>query len=178
MSQNNNNKTNNNKTKKPKTKKPKAKLIGKSKYFRLGIRDSARVRIIKEGMNHLFNERNKELEEAFLQEATQYTERVLGETRRIQLTEEEDQQIMGVIFNNTIEEPEVEEPELEEPEELIIDGKEEERLEREAEGDEDETLSSEEVWELNERIQAEDQEEYERLRAEMEEEEAEANNDN
>lgn len=167
MSQNNN-KTNNNKTK-----KPKAKLIGKSKYFRLGIRDSARVRIIKEGMNHLFNERNKELEEAFLQEATQYTERVLGETRRIQLTEEEDQQIMGVIFNNTIEEPEVEEPE-----ELIIDGKEEERLEREAEGDEDETLDSEEVLALQERIEREDQEEYDRIRAEMEEEEAEANKDN
>lgn len=149
------------------------KVISKSKYFKVGIRDSNRIKLIKEGMNNLFDLRNHELEEAFLQEATQYTERILGETRRFQHNEEESQEIMSVIFNNTIEEPE-----LEEPEELIIEGKEEERLEREAEGDEDETLSSEEVWELNERIQAEDQEEYERLRAEMEEEEAEANKHN
>ena len=129
------------------------KLIRQNKYFKIGIRDSARVRIIKEGMNHLFDLRNAELEEAFLQEAAQYTERVLGETRRFHFNEEEDQEIMGVIFNNTNEEG--------------ADG-------------EDDTLDSEGVIELNERIQAEDQEEYERIRAELEEEEEEdeANKDN
>ena len=162
-----NNRQDNNKNKRPAN----PKLITKSKYFKIGIRDSARVRIIKEGMNHLFDERNSELEEAFLQEAAQYTERVLGETRRFHWTEEEDHEAMNVIFNNSLEEPS-----LEEAEELI-NGEEEERLEAEADG-EDDTLESEEVWELNERIQAEDQEEYERIRAELEEEEDEANKDN
>ena len=181
MSQNNNNSQNNNKNNQAnnknnqsnnKNKKPaNPKLIRRNKYFKVGIRDSARVRIIKEGMNHLFDERNAQLEEAFLQEATQYTERVLGETRRFHFNEEEDQEIMDVIFNNTNEE----EPEVEEEE--IIEAEEEERLEKEAD-DEDDTLDSEEVWELNERIQAEDQEEYERIRAELDEEEAEANKDN
>lgn len=160
-----NNRQGNNKNKRPAN----PKVIARSKYFRIGIRDSARVRIIKEGMNHLFDQRNAQLEEAFLQEAAQYTERVLGETRRFHFNEEEDQEIMDVIFNNTNEEgAEVEE-------ESVLAGEEEERLEREAE---DETLSSEEVWELNERIQAEDQEEYERIRAELDEEEAEANKNN
>ena len=139
---------------------PKVKLIPKFKYFKIGARDSVRVRNIKEGMNHLFNTRNRELEEVFLQEATQYTERVLGETRKINLTEEEDHEAMDVIFNNSIEE---------------------ERLEKEAEEpeEESETLDSEEVWRLNERIEREDQEEYDRIRAEMEEEEeAEANKNN
>ena len=122
-------------------------------------------------MNHLFDQRNAQLEEAFLQEATQYTERVLGETRRFHFNEEEDQEIMDVIFNNTNEEgAEVEE-------ESVLAGEEEERLEAEADG-EDDTLDSEGVIELNERIQAEDQEEYERIRAELEEEEDEANKDN
>ena len=147
------------------------KIIRQNKYFKIGIRDSARVRIIKEGMNHLFDLRNGELEEAFLQEAAQYTERVLGETRRFHFNEEEDQEIMDVIFNNTDEEgAEVEE-------ESVLAGEEEERLEAEADG-EDDTLDSEGVIELNERIQAEDQEEYERIRAELEEEEDEANKDN
>ena len=178
MSENNNQDNNKNKASKTsKTKKPaNPNLIRKSKYFKIGIRDSARVRIIKEGMNHLFDERNSELEEAFLQEAAQYTERVLGETRRFHWTEEEDHEAMNVIFNNSLEEPSLEEPSLEEAEELI-NGEEEERLEAEADG-EDDTLDSEEVWELNERIQAEDQEEYERIRAELDEEEAEANKDN
>ena len=150
----NNNKNNNKNNKKPAA--PRAKSIPRSKYFRIGARDSQRIKNIKEGMNHLFDRRNKELEELFLQEATQYTERVLGETRKIQWTEEEDHEAMNVIFNNSIEE--------------IIDSQEEERLEKEADG-EDETLNSEEVWELNERIQQEDQEEYDRIRAELEEEE-------
>lgn len=78
---------------------------------------------------------------------------------------------MDVIFNNTDEEgAEVEE-------ESVLAGEEEERLEAEADG-EDDTLDSEGVIELNERIQAEDQEEYERIRAELEEEEDEANKDN
>ena len=152
------------------------KTITRSKYFKIGARDSHRVRIIKEGMNHLFDIRNHELEEAFLQEAAQYTERVLGETRRFHWTEEEDHEAMGVIFNNSLEQPSLEESTLEEAEELINE-EEEERLQAEADG-EDETLDSEEVWDLNERIQAEDQEEYERIRAELDEEEAEANKDN
>ena len=143
------------------------KLIKQNKYFKIGIRDSARVRIIKEGMNHLFDLRNGELEEAFLQEATQYTERVLGETRRFHFNEEEDQEIMDVIFNNTNEE-------VAGLDEEVAGLDEEERLEAE----EDETLDSEEVLALQERIQAEDQEEYERIRAELEEEEDEANKDN
>lgn len=174
---NNKNSQDNNKIKKPAN----PKLIARGKYFKIGIRDSARVRIIKEGMNHLFDERNNELEEAFLQEATQYTERVLGESRRFQWTEEEDHEAMNVIFNNSLEDPGIEEDsEIEDVEEVeeLIPGEEEERLEREAEEAEDETLSSEEVWELNERIQAEDQEEYERIRAELDEEEEEANKDN
>ena len=168
MNSNNISNKNNKNNKKPAA--PKAKLIPKSKYFKIGVRDSRRIRNIKEGMNHLFDARNHELEEAFLQEATQYTERVLGETRRFQWTEEEDHEAMNVIFNNSLEEAPAEEEA-----EGIIDGEEEERLEREAEEAEDETLSSEEVWKLNERIQAEDQEEYERIRAELDEEEAEAN---
>ena len=155
MNTNSNNNNNNNKNnKKPAV--PRAKSIPRSKYFRIGARDSIRIKNIKEGMNHLFDRRNKELEELFLQEATQYTERVLGETRKIQWTEEEDHEAMDVIFNNSIEE--------------IIDSQEEERLEKEADG-EDETLDSEEVWKLNERIEREDQEEYDRIRAELEEEE-------
>ena len=164
------------------------KAISKSKYFKIGIRDSARVRIIKEGMNHLFDIRNHEMEEAFYQEALRYTEEVLGTTRRIHFTEEEDQENMNIIFGGarvevgeTVRIEEEQEGAGVETEE-IIDGKEEERLEREAEEGyeeaEDETLSSEEVWELNERVQAEDQEEYERIRAELEEEEAEANKHN
>lgn len=137
----NNNKNNNKNNKKPAA--PGAKSIPRSKYFRIGARDSQRIKNIKEGMNHLFDRRNKELEELFLQEATQYTERVLGETRKIQWTEEEDHEAMDVIFNNSIEE---------EPEE-------------ESETD------SEEVLALQERIEREDQEEYDRIRAELEEEE-------
>ena len=172
----NNNTDSPNKNKKPssseKNKKPRnPKTIKQNKYFKIGIRDSARVRIIKEGMNHLFDVRNRELEEAFLQEATQYTERVLGETRRFHFTEEEDHEAMDVIFNHSIEEV------AGLSEEEIIDGAEEERLERQAE-EESETLDSEEVLALQERIQAEDQEEYERIRAELEEEEDEANKDN
>lgn len=144
------------------------KVIARSKYFKIGIRDSARVRIIKEGMNHLFDIRNNELEEAFLQEAAQYTERVLGETRRFHFTEEEDHEAMDVIFNNNVEEVAGAVAGLEEEEE-------EEEGSEEAE-EESETLDSEEVLALQERIQAEDQEEYERIRAELEEEEA--NNDN
>ena len=159
----NNNKNNNKSNKKPTN----PKFIAKSKYFKVGIRDSSRIKIIKEGMNHLFDTRNRELEEAFLQEATQYTERILGETRRINFSEEEDHEAMDVIFNNSIEELtggaglEVEE---------IIDGQEEANSEEETD--------SEEVLALQERIQQEDQEEYDRIRAEMEEEEAEANNNN
>ena len=182
----NNNTGSPNKNKKPssseKNKKPRnPKTIKQNKYFKIGIRDSARVRIIKEGMNHLFDVRNRELEEAFLQEATQYTERVLGETRRFHFNEEEDREAMDVIFNNTIEEVAGGEEEgagldVEE----IIDGEEEERLEAE----EDETLDSEEVLELEEKVRKEYEEEYERIRAELEEEEEEeeeedeANKDN
>lgn len=177
MSQNSNR---NNKAKRPAN----PKVIARTKYFRIGIRDSARVRIIKEGMNHLFDQRNAELEEAFLQEAAQYTERVLGETRRFHFNEEEDQEIMDVIFNNTNEEGagvELDEEgagvELEE----IITGEEEERLEAEQELEESETLDSEEVLALEEKIRKEYEEEYERIRAELdeeEEEEDEANKDN
>ena len=182
MRQNKNNKQGSRSTNAKKPTAPKAKLISRTKYFKVGIRDSARVRMIKEGMNHLFDTRNQELEEAFLQEATQYTERVLGETRRFQFSKEEDQEIMDVIFNNTNEEePEAMTDLAEEGAELeveeLIPGEEEERLEREADG-EDDTLDSEGVIELNERIQAEDQEEYERIRAELDEEEDEANKDN
>lgn len=142
MNQNNqNNQDNKNKNKKPSA--PKAKLIAKSKYFKIGIRDSQRIKNIKEGMNHLFDTRNHELEEAFLQEATQYTERVLGETRRINWTEEESQGAIDIIFNNSLEEPSLEESETD----------------------------SEEVLALQERIEREDQEEYDRIRAELEEEE-------
>lgn len=159
------------------------KVITRNKYFKIGIRDSARVRIIKEGMNHLFDMRNHELEEAFLQEAAQYTERVLGETRRFHFTEEEDHEAMDVIFNNTmeqiagtgLEEEEEEELEEEDLEEELKEAEEEEEEHEEAE-EESETLDSEEVLALQERIQAEDQEEYERIRAELEEDEA--NNDN
>ena len=135
---NNNNKSNNNK------KPTNPKYIAKSKYFKVSTRDTSRIKNIKEGMNHLFDLRNRELEEAFLQEATQYTERVLGETKRINWTEEESQGAMDIIFNNSLEEPSLEESE---------------------------TLDSEEVWKLNERIEREDQEEYDRIRAELEEEE-------
>lgn len=145
---NNNNKSNNNKSNNNKSnnnKKPaNPKYIAKSKYFKVSTRDTSRIKNIKEGMNHLFDLRNRELEEAFLQEATQYTERVLGETRRINWTEEESQGAMDIIFNNSLEEPSLEESE---------------------------TLDSEEVWKLNERIEREDQEEYDRIRAELEEEE-------
>lgn len=145
----NNNKNNNKNNKKPAA--PRAKSIPRSKYFRIGARDSQRIKNIKEGMNHLFDRRNKELEELFLQEATQYTERVLGETRKIQWTEEEDHEAMDVIFNNSIEE---------------------ERRERETEEPEEESeTDSEEVLALQERIEREDQEEYDRIRAELEEEE-------
>ena len=147
MNNNSSNKNINNSSNKniKKPSAPKAKLIPKSKYFKIGARDSNRIKIIKEGMNHLFNVRNRELEEAFLQEATQYTERVLGETRKINWTEEESQEAMEVIFNNSLEEAE--------------------------DAEESETLDSEEVWRLNERIEREDQEEYDRIRAELEEEE-------
>lgn len=138
---------NKNKNKKPSV--PKVKLIAKSKYFKIGIRDSQRIKNIKEGMNHLFDTRNHELEEAFLQEATQYTERVLGETRRINWIEEEDHEAMDVIFNNSVEEVSG----LDEGEE------------------EDSETDSEEVLALQERIEREDQEEYDRIRAELEEEE-------
>ena len=145
---NNNNKSNNNKSNNNKSnnnKKPtNPKYIAKSKYFKVSTRDTSRIKNIKEGMNHLFDLRNRELEEAFLQEATQYTERVLGETKRINWTEEESQGAMDIIFNNSLEEPSLEESE---------------------------TLDSEEVWKLNERIEREDQEEYDRIRAELEEEE-------
>ena len=151
-SKNNSNSKNN---KKPTA--PKAKLIAKSKYFKVSTRDSSRIKNIKEGMNHLFDIRNRELEEAFLQEASQYTERILGESRRINFSEEEDHEAMDVIFNNSIEE--------------LIGGA---GLSAE---DEEET-DSEEVLALQERIQQEDQEEYDRIRAEMEEEEAEVNKNN
>lgn len=150
MNNNNTNTNSNNNTNSSSNnniKKPKAKLIPKYKYFKVGIRDSLRIKNIKEGMNHLFNTRNRELEEAFLQEATQYTERVLGETRKICWTEEESQGAMNVIFNNSLEE-------------------------------ESEETDSEEVIALQERIEAEDQEEYDRIRAELDEEEAEANKNN
>ena len=172
MSENNSSqqkRTRKNESKKPSA--PKAKLIAKTKYFKVSSRDSRRIRNIKEGMNHLFDQRNRELEEAFLQEATQYTERVLGESRKINFTEEEDHEAMDVVFNNSIEDLIGEGLSTEEE---IIAGKEEERIEREVEED-SETLNSEEVWELNERIEREDQEEYDRIRAEMEEEEAEDN---
>lgn len=149
------NNSNNKNNKKPTA--PKAKLIAKSKYFKVSTRDSSRIKNIKEGMNHLFDIRNRELEEAFLQEASQYTERILGESRRINFSEEEDHEAMDVIFNNSIEE--------------LIGGA---GLSAE---DEEET-DSEEVLALQERIQQEDQEEYDRIRAEMEEEEAEANKNN
>lgn len=155
-----------------KLKAPKAKLIPKYKYFRIGVRDSNRTKNIKEGMNHLFTQRNRELEEVFLQEATQYTERILGETRKIQFTEEEDHEAMNVIFNNSIEEVAGLNEERLETEE-IINGEEEERLEKEAD---DDTLDSDGVLELQERIQREDQEEYDRIRAELDEEEANKNN--
>lgn len=158
---------------KHKTKKPAGpKLISKTKYFKVGIRDSARVRIIKEGMNHLFDQRNSELEEAFLQEATQYTERVLGESRRFHFNEEEDHEAMDVIFNNSNHEESGTMAELSVEE--VLAGEEEERLEAEAELDDD-TLDSEEVLELQKKIRKEDEEEYERIRAELEEEEDEAN---
>ena len=105
-------------------------------------------------MNHLFNIRNHELEEAFLQEAAQYAKRVLEESGRMSTSEADDEEIMNKVFRRS--------------EEGVI---EEEILEKEPE-EESETLNSEEVWELNERIQKEDQEEYDRIRAEMEEEEA------
>ena len=154
------------------------RYIPKSKYFKIGIKDTQRIKNIKEGMNHLFDTRNREIEEAFLQEATQYTERVLGESRRFHFTEEEDHEAMDVIFNNSVEEVAGAVAGLEEEEEEVADLEEEEEEEEEEPEEESETLNSEEVWELNERIQAEDQEEYDRIRAEMEEEEAEANNDN
>ena len=187
-----NQKDNNNKN----IKKPASpKVITKSKYFKIGIRDSARVRIIKEGMNHLFDLRNRELEDAFYHEAGQYTERIIGETRRMNITEDDDEEIMAKVFSRTengerraieddardqegagLEDEELEDEELEE-EELEEDL--EEDLEEEPELEEEsETLDSEEVLALQERIQAEDQEEYERIRAELEEEEDEANNDN
>lgn len=178
---NNNNMNNNNTNKKAKKPSaPKPKIISKTKYFKVSKRDSLRIKNIKEGMNHLFDIRNRELEEAFLQEATQYTERVLGETRKIQWTEEEDHEAMDVIFNNNVEEivgGESEGKELEAEE--IISGAEEERLEAEAEQElEESETDSEEVLALQERIEREDQEEYDRIRAEMEEEEAEANKNN
>ena len=158
---------NNNNNKKPAS----PKLIRQNSYFKIGIRDSHRIRIIKEGMNHLFDVRNHEMEDAFYFEALQYTERIIGETRRIHNNEEEDQEAMNMIFGG------IEAIDQGETEEEVISGEEEERLEREADG-EDDTLDSEGVIELNERIQAEDQEEYERIRAELEEEEDEANKDN
>ena len=165
-----------NSNKSSKAKRPNnPKLIARSKYLKIGIRDSARVRIIKEGMNHLFNRRNTELEEAFLQEATQYTERVLGESRSFHLSEEEDHEAMNVIFNNSLEEPRLEEPRLEEPSLEEEEVEEEEKLGVEQELDDSET-DSEEVLALQERIQQEDQEEYDRIRAELDEEEA--NKDN
>ena len=130
------------------------KYISKAKYFKVSTRDSNRIKNIKEGMNHLFNIRNHELEEAFLQEAAQYAKRVLEESRRRNNSEPDDEEIMNKVFRRS--------------EEGVI---EEEILEKEPE-EESETLNSEEVWELNERIQEEDQEEYDRIRAEMEEEEA------
>ena len=173
---NTNNKSKNNKSKNINYKKPaNPRYIPKSKYFKVGIKDTQRIKNIKEGMNHLFDIRNRELEEAFLQEATQYTERVLGESRKINFTEEEDHEAMDVIFNNSIDDLVGEGLSVEE----AIDGEEEERLQKEAEeAEESDTLSSEEVWKLNEKIQQEDQEEYDRIRAEMEEEEAEVNKNN
>ncbi len=152
------------------------RLIAKSKYFKISARDSVRIRLIKEGMNHLFDTRNNEIEEAFLQEATQYTERVLGESRRFHFNEEEDHEAMDVIFNNSIEELEGTGVEVEE----IITGAEEERLEKEAEEPEEdsEETDSEEVLALQERIEQEDQEEYDRIRAELDEEEEKANKNN
>ena len=132
---------NNSKVKRPTN----PKYISKAKYFKVSTRDSNRIKNIKEGMNHLFNIRNHELEEAFLQEAAQYAKRVLEESRRMNTSEADDEEIMNKVFRRS-EEGAIEE--------------------------ESETLNSEEVWELNERIQEEDQEEYDRIRAEMEEEEA------
>ena len=143
----NSNKSNSNKNSNKVKRPANPKYIPKSKYFKVSTRDSNRIKNIKEGMNHLFNIRNRELEEAFLQEATQYVERVLEETRRMNTSEVNDEEIINKVFRRSEEEPE----------------------------EESESLNSEEVWELNERIQAEDQEEYDRIRAEMEEEEAEAN---
>ena len=140
---------NNSKVKRPTN----PKYISKAKYFKVSTRDSNRIKNIKEGMNHLFNIRNHELEEAFLQEAAQYAKRVLEESRRMNTSEADDEEIMNKVFRRS--------------EEGAI---EEEILEKEPE-EESETLNSEEVWELNERIQEEDQEEYDRIRAEMEEEE-------
>ena len=153
------------------------KIIRKGKYFKVGIRDSQRVKLIKEAMNHMFDERNNQLEEAFYQEAVQYTEEILGTTRRMNITKDDDEEIMNKIFSRT-EEVENEQEGAELSVEEVISGEEEERREREAEEpeEESETLSSEEVLALQERIQAEDQEEYERIRAELEEDEA--NNDN
>ena len=156
----NNNKSNSNNNSNKVKRPANPKYIPKSKYFKVSTRDSNRIKNIKEGMNHLFNIRNRELEEAFLQEATQYAERVLDESRRMNTNEANDEEIINKVFRRSEEgaiEEEILEKEAEEPEE------------------ESETLNSEEVWELNERIQAEDQEEYDRIRAEMEEEEAEAN---
>ena len=151
-SNNGNSNSNKNKNKNNNNKKPtNPKYIARSKYFKVSTRDTSRIKNIKEGMNHLFDQRNHELEEIFLQEATQYTERVLGETRRINWSEEESQGAMDIIFNNSLEE--------------IISGAEAERELEESETD------SEEVLALQERIQQEDQEEYDRIRAELEEEE-------
>lgn len=152
----------NNNNKKPRN----PKLISQTKYFKIGIRDTARIRIIKEGMNHLFDVRNHEMEDSFYYDALRYAEEVIGATRRFHHTEEEDTEIMNMIFGGmgTIEEAPTEEVEE------IIDEQEEERLEREAEEDSEET-DSEEVLALQERIEREDQEEYDRIRAELEEEE-------
>ena len=158
------------------------KVIPKSKYFNVRVRDSARVRIIKEGMNHLFDIRNHEMEDAFYHEAVQYTEKIIGETRRFHFTEDEDNEIRNMIFGGirAIEQTEPGDVEKEQEgagisEEEIIDD-EEERLEVGQELDDSETLDSEEVLALQERIQQEDQEEYDRIRAELDEEEA--NKDN
>ena len=178
----------NNNNKKDKIKKPiNPRTISKSKYFIIGARDSARIRIIKEGMNHLFDQRNAQLEEAFYHEALQYAEKIIGATRRIDFTEEEDQEnmnmifggveqnheedheAMDVIFNNTVEDQVEGSLSVEE----VISGQEEERREAEDESETD----TEEVLALQERIEQEDQEEYDRIRAELDEEEK-ANNDN
>ena len=154
MNNNNSDKSNSNKNSNKVKRPANPKYIPKTKYFKVSTRDSNRIKNIKEGMNHLFNVRNHELEEAFLQEAAQYAKRVLEESRRMNTSEADDEEIMNKVFRRS--------------EEGVI---EEEILEKEPE-EESETLNSEEVWELNERIQEEDQEEYDRIRAEMEEEEA------